>query len=125
MLKNIMKLVVVSAIVLGSLVAVSDSAFAQATCTLNGKDVPCEQLEQEAKGFLAYGAAGALIMIVAGIAMTVFWIMMIVHAASHEVDNKAMWIILMIFTGIIGALIYYFAVKRKFKPSLASKLTQS
>jgi uncharacterized protein YneF (UPF0154 family) len=40
--------------------------------------------------------------------------MMIVHAAKHDVENKAMWIILMVFTGIVGALIYYFVVKRKF-----------
>ena len=50
---------------------------------------------------------------------TVFWILMIVHAATKPVENKVIWIVIMILTGIIGALVYYFAVKRKFnKPSV-------
>ncbi|MBI5079052.1 PLDc N-terminal domain-containing protein [Candidatus Wolfebacteria bacterium] len=40
--------------------------------------------------------------------------MMIVHAARHPINNKGVWIVVMIFTGIVGALIYYFTVKRKF-----------
>lgn len=45
---------------------------------------------------------------------TVFWILMITHAAKHNIENKAKWIVLMVFTGLVGALIYYFVVKRTF-----------
>lgn len=48
----------------------------------------------------------------------VFWILMIVDVAKrkfkHE-NDKIMWILIVILTGIIGALIYYFMVKRKDK----------
>ena len=48
----------------------------------------------------------------------VFWIMMIVDCATRnfkkEID-KIVWILIIIFTHIIGALIYYFIVKRKNK----------
>ena len=88
------------------------TVFAQATCTVNGQEVPCEQAGQAALGFLKYGIVGILVFLVLWIWAFVFWIMMIVHAATHEAENKAMWIILMVFTSIVGALIYYFVVKR-------------
>jgi len=56
----------------------------------------------------------SLLFFALGIWATIFWIMMLVHVAKYPVENKLMWIILMVFTGIIGALIYYFVVKRKF-----------
>ncbi len=92
----------------------SQIVSAQATCTLNGKEVPCEEMGEQLGGFLGAGLVLGLIFVVVGIAATVFWIMMLIHAATHEVENKAMWIILMVLTGIIGALIYYFMVKRNF-----------
>jgi predicted neutral ceramidase superfamily lipid hydrolase len=68
---------------------------------------------------LVWGIGAFLVIIALGILATVFWIMMIVHAARHDVENKAMWVILMVFTGIVGALIYYFVVKRKFNKQFA------
>lgn len=85
-------------------------ALAQAKCTLNGKEVPCQQI----KGFLGFGFGLLAVVLILAIAAGIFWILMLVHAASHEMENKAVWIILIVFTGIIGALIYYFVVKRKF-----------
>jgi len=61
---------------------------------------------------LAFGAFAILAII--GILCTVFWILMIIHAASKPIENKALWIIILVFTGVIGAIIYYFVVKRKF-----------
>lgn len=46
----------------------------------------------------------------------VFWILMIVDCATKKFKNdtdKIVWILVIIFTHIIGALIYYFIVKRK------------
>lgn len=89
-------------------------ALAHAKCTVNGQEVPCEELGQQIKGVLGWAIVFFIVIAALIIWATVFWIMMIVHAANHDVENKAMWIILMVFTGIIGTVIYYFAVKRKF-----------
>lgn len=45
-----------------------------------------------------------------------FWIWMIVDCASHETSDgneKVMWILLLVFTSILGALIYYSLRRRK------------
>ncbi|OGH72240.1 MAG: hypothetical protein A3G00_04980 [Candidatus Magasanikbacteria bacterium RIFCSPLOWO2_12_FULL_43_12] len=72
-------------------------------------------------GFLGWGIAVVVVLFLVGIAAFIFWIVMLVHAASHPVENKAMWIILMVFTGVIGSLIYYFVVKRKFAKQIAQQ----
>jgi len=44
-----------------------------------------------------------------------FWIWMIVDCATHEPstgNDKVVWIIIIVFTHFIGALIYYFARRR-------------
>ncbi len=55
-----------------------------------------------------------------GILSTVFWFMMIIHAAKHNIENKTVWVIVIVLTGIIGALIYYFVVKREFDSQLTT-----
>ncbi len=50
----------------------------------------------------------------------VFWIKMIIHAASHEVENKTVWIIVLVVFGFLAAIAYYFVVKRKFVPAPAT-----
>ena len=51
-----------------------------------------------------------------GLAATVFWVLMIIHAATHNIPNKLIWVLILIFTGIVGALIYYFIVARRHPP---------
>lgn len=81
------------------------------TCYLNGKVVPCPEIS---------GALGAAVIIVPvlfallGLAMFVFWLMMLIHAAKHPIKDKALWIIILIIGGILGAIIYYFVVKKNF-----------
>jgi len=50
-----------------------------------------------------------------GFAAMIFWLVMLIHAAHKPIENRVMWLILLVLIGPIGALIYYFAVKRKFK----------
>jgi len=114
MLKTITKSAMFSSLVLGLVSVTNQVALAAAKCTVNGREVPCEELGNPIKGFLGWVIGGFLVILALGIWAAVFWVMMIVHAAKHDVENKAMWIILMVFTGIVGALIYYFVVKRKF-----------
>ena len=45
----------------------------------------------------------------------VFWIMMLVHAAKNDIKDKALWIIIILFGHIVGAIIYYFVVKKNAK----------
>ena len=111
MLKTITKSAVFSSLTLGLLTIANQVAFAAAKCTVNGQEVDCAELGNQFKGFLGWGI---VIFLLFGIWATVFWVMMIVHVAKHNVENKAMWIILMVFTGIVGAIVYYFVVKRKF-----------
>ncbi len=120
MLKTIKKSAMFSSLVLGLVSVTNQVALAAAKCTVNGQEVDCAELGNKIKGFLGWGIGGFLLIAALGIWATVFWIMMIVHAAKHDVENKAMWIILMVFTGIVGALIYYFVVKRKFANSASS-----
>jgi len=109
----------------GEDVVISDVAesnfLAEAQCEINGQPVPCDQLTESIGGFLGWGIAVVVVLFLVGIAAFIFWIVMLVHAASHPVENKAMWIILMVFTGVIGSLIYYFVVKRKFAKQIAQQ----
>jgi len=62
----------------------------------------------------------AVLLVLALIALAVwlfvFWILMIVDAAKRKniTDaEKVVWILVLIFLHILGAIIYYFAVKRE------------
>jgi len=120
MIKTITKSAMFSSLILGLVSVTNQIALAAAKCTVNGQEVDCVELGNKIKGFLGWGIGGFLVIAALGVWATVFWIMMIVHAAKYDVENKAMWIILMVFTGIVGSLIYYFVVKRKFANSASS-----
>lgn len=120
MLKTITKSAMFSTLTLGLMSVANRVAFAAAKCTVNGKEVDCAELGNQVKGFLGWGIGIFLLVAALGILATVFWIMMIVHAARHQINNKGIWLVVIIFTGIIGALIYYFAVKRKFNDQFSA-----
>jgi len=47
---------------------------------------------------------------------TIFWIWMIVDCAKRkfkEDNEKVIWILLMVFLGVIASIIYYFVIKRE------------
>lgn len=48
--------------------------------------------------------------------MSAFWIWMIIDCAKRNFkkeNDKVVWIIILIFAGVIGAIIYYFVVKKE------------
>ncbi|KKU13546.1 MAG: hypothetical protein UX17_C0014G0007 [Parcubacteria group bacterium GW2011_GWC2_45_7] len=119
MLKRITKSAVFALLGLNLVTITNQLVLAQSRCVLNGQEVPCEELAESAKGMIGWGIGLLAVIFVVGIAATIFWLLMIVHAASHPIENRAMWIILMVLTGVVGALIYYFVVKRKFNGQLS------
>jgi len=72
-------------------------------------------------GELFLGSAILIILFVflvisLGIFLFAFWIWMIVDCATRKFKNdtdKVVWILVILFASLIGAIIYYFAVKRK------------
>ena len=54
--------------------------------------------------------AAILILIVLG---TVFWIWMLIDAARRDLDDKVVWILIILFLNILGALIYFFVGRRQ------------
>ena len=69
---------------------------------------------------LEYVFIGLIILLVIAIialiiAGFVFWIMMIIDVSRRnfkESSEKAIWVLLIVLTGLIGATIYYFVVKK-------------
>ncbi len=114
MFKNNSKIISFSLISLFIITLFNNVVHAAEECTLNGQVIPCEQLGKTITGFLGWGIIIFLIFFIIGILSMVFLIMMIIHVAKHDVENKAMWIVVMVFTGFIGAIVYYFVVKKDF-----------
>ena len=57
-----------------------------------------------------------LLMMIAGIAALLFWIMMIVDVAKREFkkqNDKIAWVLVVVLAGFIGAVVYYFVIKKK------------
>jgi H+/Cl- antiporter ClcA len=96
------------------LVVVS-SAYAAATCTVNGRDVPCDQFWDD-YGWL-FGAMGIfwVIAMVFALIGTIFWVWMLVDCANRSFKQKTKWIVIIAVLNIIGAVAYYLIIKRKGK----------
>lgn len=93
----------------------SEGTFSgKATCTLNGQNVPCEQLAKSFKSFLGWGIGGILFFLALFLLITIFWIAMLVHAIKYPIEHKPVWILILLITGILGAIVYYFAVKKAY-----------
>ncbi|MCX6749545.1 MAG: PLDc N-terminal domain-containing protein [Candidatus Pacearchaeota archaeon] len=60
--------------------------------------------------------AAIFLLIAISIAAFVFWIMMLIDSIKRKFKNdteKIVWVLVIILTGILGAIIYYFVAKRK------------
>ena len=61
---------------------------------------------------MSHSSMGGLTMIVY-LALVVFWVWMIIDAASRKFEYKILWIVLIVLFGSIAGLVYFFAVRRK------------
>ncbi len=64
---------------------------------------------------LGFGLLLVLLIIIVPVLAVVFWIVMLVDCLKRkfrEKNDKLVWTIVIVFLSFIGALIYYFIVKR-------------
>ncbi|MDD5050808.1 MAG: PLDc N-terminal domain-containing protein [Candidatus Pacebacteria bacterium] len=107
-MKNIIqKLAFIIAVSFGALVPVLVQAAA-AVCKSNGQVVPCGNIGWLIGGVFGLGGIFLLIALLG----TIFWIMMLIHAATHDIPNKPLWLLIIIFGHLLGAIVYYFSVKK-------------
>lgn len=55
-----------------------------------------------------------VIFTIFGLILIAFWVWMLIHAIKKDIDYKPVWILVLWFMNIFGAIIYYFAVKRTY-----------
>ncbi len=77
---------------------------------INGAEVSDKAAMWVGGGFIAVFIFAAII----GLLCTIFWIWMLVHSITKPIENKAIWILILLVTQVLGAIVYYFAVKRPF-----------
>jgi len=105
-----MKFIRTSLITLSTLAISAQSVFADAVCKLNGKEVPCGDLP-------GWFVAIPFVMIVLALLFFVFWLWMLIDCVRYQKENVALWVLLIVLVNPIGAIIYYFAAKKKRKVS--------
>lgn len=65
---------------------------------------------------LGFGLVFMLLFGIIGILGFMFWIWMIVDCATRDFRNdmnKVVWILIILFLNVLGAVIYYFSIKSK------------
>jgi hypothetical protein len=50
-----------------------------------------------------------LFMVLFGIGLFVVWLIALIHAAMNKMDNQAVWLLVVILGGPIGAVAYFIA----------------
>lgn len=90
-----------------------------AVCKINGQIVPCEEVWRGLKVLVGAGIGVTIFFLALVVLLTVFWVWMLVHAIRNPIEHKPVWILVLLLTGLIGAIIYYFAVKRVTPPVVA------
>lgn len=92
-----------------------------ATCTLNGQIVPCDQAWGALGGFLAIFAKFFLFLAVIGIITSIFWLWMLIDCLKRDFkkdSDKILWALVIFFLHFVGAVIYYFVVRAEDKKSM-------
>lgn len=85
-----------------------------ATCTLNGKNVDCAEMTKTAKSWFNTGLWTLLFFGILFLIGGIFWLVMLIHALSNPIPNKILWVAVIFFVSFIGAVIYYFVIKRSY-----------
>ncbi len=89
--------------------------LASASCTLNGRIVPCNEMPGWFKWITALFIGLQLIFFPLMLLFFIFWIIMLIDAIKYQEENKLMWVLIIALLNVLGAIIYYFVEKRKRK----------
>jgi Na+/melibiose symporter-like transporter len=54
---------------------------------------------------------GALLFLVCGLLLFLFWLAMLIDCVKRETNDRIGWILVLVFLGVIGAPLYFFARK--------------
>ena len=110
----IRKIIVILSIVLLPFMAFAQNHGPRMIDFVNGK-YGCEGFESSHSvwGIMYFLIFTPLILFIVSIGLFIFWILMLIDAIKHSPEKtKIVWVLVIIFTHVIGALIYYFVEKR-------------
>jgi sterol desaturase/sphingolipid hydroxylase (fatty acid hydroxylase superfamily) len=88
-------------------------AFAQ--CSINGEEIPCDQMP----AWFWPTIIAIPVLVLVGF---IFWLWMLIDAIKKPIENKMLWILVVFFGNILGALIYFFVVKRAHGGNIPGKV---
>lgn len=61
-----------------------------------------------------FGLLGSLI----GLALTLFWVWMLVDCLADQKEDKLVWFLVIFFLNLVGAVLYYFLARKKRKGAI-------
>lgn len=85
-------------------------------CNINGKQVPCDQITKGLGSLLGIFGSIFIVLFIIALLATIFWIYMLVDCLKRKFKNdtdKVLWAVVIFFLHFVGAVVYYFAVKRE------------
>lgn len=83
--------------------------IAQTNCKLDGKVVPCDEINQPL-GLPMQILFGVLLLLV--IAAIGFSVLMFLHALKSDNPDRKLWMIIIAVSFGIGGIVYYFLIKK-------------
>jgi ABC-type Fe3+-siderophore transport system permease subunit len=108
------------------------SVFANVTSNTKNQNNTWDDNDKKAAGaiigFIAFfyflWFAMFIFFFIISIAGLIFWIFMLIDCIKREFgteNEKIIWILVLALTGAIGAIVYYFLIKKKDKPDIKKK----
>lgn len=102
---------------------------ATSSCELNGQPISCAELAHKAKPFIGLGIGILAFILIISLVAFIFWLLMLIHALQHKSPNRDTWLIVLVVSfvtgfGLVGALVYFFAEKKKAELATPSPSSQ-
>ena len=96
-----------------SLIYFLSAVPALAACSVNGEEIPCSQFQAQYGWIFGVMMTFWAVMMVFWLVMMGFWVWMLIDCLKRDFKDKTIWVLVLIFTTVLGAILYYFMVKRK------------